>query len=166
MQPRTRLAWWAASAHCQDMLSFSFTITPKYFSPGLLSVPVLSSSACIDNWDCHNPCAGPFTWPRWTSGIYRPNLSILSRSLWQPFPPAWLPHHGAWSHQQTCWGCAGILWPCHPIRIVLKTDLWRLHSSLLSTWTLRHWPQLFKCDLPVNSSFREWFICQTHISPV
>lgn len=61
MQPRTLLAYSAVSAHCQDMLSFSSTITPKYFSPGLLSVPVFLP-ACTDTWDCHNPHAGSFTW--------------------------------------------------------------------------------------------------------
>jgi len=29
MQPRIRLAFWAASAHCQVMLSFSSTSTPQ-----------------------------------------------------------------------------------------------------------------------------------------
>ena len=37
MQPRIRLPFWAASAHCQLMLSFSSTSTPKSFSSGLLS---------------------------------------------------------------------------------------------------------------------------------
>jgi len=36
MQPRIQLAFWAASAHCRLMLSFSSTSTPKSFS-GLLS---------------------------------------------------------------------------------------------------------------------------------
>jgi len=37
MKPRIRLAFWAASAHCRLMLSFSSTSTPKSFSSGLLS---------------------------------------------------------------------------------------------------------------------------------
>ncbi|KAK4829642.1 hypothetical protein QYF61_005935 [Mycteria americana] len=43
MQPRIRLAFWAASAHCQVMLSFSSTNTPKSFSSGLPSIPSLPS---------------------------------------------------------------------------------------------------------------------------
>ena len=37
MQPRARLAFWAANAHCWLTLSFSPTSTPKSFSSGLLS---------------------------------------------------------------------------------------------------------------------------------
>jgi len=45
MQPRTRLAFWAASAHCQITSSFSSIRTPKSFSTGLLSIPS-SPSPC------------------------------------------------------------------------------------------------------------------------
>ena len=43
MQPVVQLAFWAASAHCHLMLSFSFTSTPKSFSSGLLSTHSLPS---------------------------------------------------------------------------------------------------------------------------
>jgi len=36
MQPRVRVAFWAASAHCRLLLSFPPTSTPKSFSSGLL----------------------------------------------------------------------------------------------------------------------------------
>ena len=39
MQPRIRLAFWAASTHCWVILSFLSTNTLKYFSLGLLSIP-------------------------------------------------------------------------------------------------------------------------------
>jgi len=38
MQCRIQLAFWAASAHCWVMLSFSSSSTPKAFSSGLLSI--------------------------------------------------------------------------------------------------------------------------------
>jgi len=38
MKPRIWLAFWAVSAHCQVMLSFRSTSTPKSFSSGLLSI--------------------------------------------------------------------------------------------------------------------------------
>ena len=38
MQPRTHLAFWAASAHCQLMSSFLSISTPKPFSSGLLLI--------------------------------------------------------------------------------------------------------------------------------
>ena len=43
MQPRIRLAFWAASARCQLMLNFSSTSTHKSFSSGLLSSHSLPS---------------------------------------------------------------------------------------------------------------------------
>ncbi|KAK4812205.1 hypothetical protein QYF61_009097 [Mycteria americana] len=43
LQPRIRLAFWAADAHCWVMLSFSSTSTPKSFSLGLLSIHSLPS---------------------------------------------------------------------------------------------------------------------------
>lgn len=38
MQPRIQLAFWAGSAHCQLMPSFSSTSTPSSFSSGLFSI--------------------------------------------------------------------------------------------------------------------------------
>ena len=42
-QPRTRVAFWAASTHCQVTLSFLSINTPKSFSSGLLSIHSLPS---------------------------------------------------------------------------------------------------------------------------
>ena len=39
MQSSVQLAFWAVSAHCWLMPSFSSTSTPKSFSAGLLSIP-------------------------------------------------------------------------------------------------------------------------------
>jgi len=61
MQPGAWLAFWAASAHCQVMDSFSSPSTPKSFSTGLPSIP--SPPACMDTRGCSNPGAGPCTWP-------------------------------------------------------------------------------------------------------
>lgn len=41
IQPRILLVFWAGSAQCQFMVSFSSAITPKSFSAGLLSVTPL-----------------------------------------------------------------------------------------------------------------------------
>ncbi|KAK4812348.1 hypothetical protein QYF61_017125 [Mycteria americana] len=61
MQPRIRLAFWAVSAHCWLMSSFSPISTPKSFSAGLLSIT--SSPTCIETEDCPDPGVEPCTWP-------------------------------------------------------------------------------------------------------
>jgi len=43
IQPRIQLAFWAVNAHCQVMLSFLSTNSPKSFFAGLLSILSLPS---------------------------------------------------------------------------------------------------------------------------
>ena len=66
VQPRVRVAFWAASTHCRLMSSFSSTTTPRSFPPqGVLSVLSLPS-LCL--------CLG-LPWPRcW--GRDNPTLSL------------------------------------------------------------------------------------------
>ncbi|KAK4822069.1 hypothetical protein QYF61_009330 [Mycteria americana] len=77
MQPRTRLAFWAASTHCRLMSSFSSTGTPKSFSAGLLSIPS-SPSLCRT---LHLPLLDLM---RFTQA----HFSSLSRSLWMTSRPS------------------------------------------------------------------------------
>lgn len=65
LQPRTRLAFWALSAHCQVTLSISSTNSPKAFFPRLL--PTILCPACTCAWDYHRPGSGHCTWLYWTS---------------------------------------------------------------------------------------------------
>ena len=48
-QPRTRLAFWAASAHCWLTLSFSPTSTPKSSPQGCSPAALCPACACV--WD-------------------------------------------------------------------------------------------------------------------
>lgn len=47
-----------------------------------------------------------------------------------------------------------------------STNPWEQHSSLISTWTLNHGPQLFECDHPTNLLSSKWSICQICAIPV
>jgi len=51
MQPRARLACWAASAHCWVLLSFSPANSPKAFSSGLLCFSYTLCKYCHVGWD-------------------------------------------------------------------------------------------------------------------
>ncbi|KAK4824175.1 LOW QUALITY PROTEIN: hypothetical protein QYF61_011472, partial [Mycteria americana] len=53
LQPRIRLALWAASAHCRLMSSFSSISTPKAFSAGCSRSH--HPPACIETEDCPDP---------------------------------------------------------------------------------------------------------------
>jgi len=61
MQLRVRLAFWAVSAHCWAVLSFSSTSTPCPSRQGCSHT--ILCPACICAWDCPNPGAGTCTWP-------------------------------------------------------------------------------------------------------
>lgn len=40
------------------------------------------------------------------------------------------------------------------------------HSSLISTWTMSHWPQLFECDQSASSLSIAWSTYLIHVCPV
>ena len=68
MQPRIQLAFWAASARCRLMSSYSST---KSFSSGLLLIP--SSPACQTFWGC----------------IHSVPLSMSFMKVWNSIGPVW-----------------------------------------------------------------------------
>jgi len=81
MQPRVRLAFLAASAHCQLMLSFLSTSTAKSFSSGLLSIhslPSLYLCLGLPQPMCLTLHVTMLNFMRFA----RAHLSSLSRSLW------------------------------------------------------------------------------------
>jgi len=86
MQPRVWLAFWAASAHCRVMLSFSSTSTPKSFSSGLLSVhPAPSLYLCLGlPW----PVCRTLHLVFWTSWVWHRLTSQACRG-----PSRWISFH-------------------------------------------------------------------------
>jgi len=92
---RLWLAFWAASARGQPMLSCSSTSTPQVLL--LRATWATLRPACTCVWDWHNPRAEPCTSPCWTScGSHRPTSpACQGPSEWYPFPPACQPHHTA-----------------------------------------------------------------------
>jgi len=81
MQPRIRLACWAASTHCWVMLRFWLTNTSMFFSSGVLSIYSLPSLyLCLRlPWPmCSTLCLVLLNFMRFTQA----HLSSLSRSLW------------------------------------------------------------------------------------
>ena len=107
---RILLAFWATSAHCWVMLSFSSTRTPKSFSTGLHSWS--SSPSLYTYLDCSNPSATACTWPRCTS-----LGSHGSRSIWMAFLPSVIS--------------------TAPLSLVSCTNLLRVHSISLSTLLIK-----------------------------
>lgn len=73
MQPRTALAFWAASAHCWPISSPPSTSTPKSFRAGLLSI--CSSPASVDTRVCPIPGAAP------ALGLIKPHESTMGPLL-------------------------------------------------------------------------------------
>ena len=94
MQPRTQLAFWAASAHCHLMLSFLSTNTPKSFFSGLLSIrslPSLSLCSGLPRPMGRTLHLALLNFTRFT----RAHLLRLSRSLWMaslPSSVSTIPH--------------------------------------------------------------------------
>ncbi|KAK4831169.1 hypothetical protein QYF61_015639 [Mycteria americana] len=87
MQPRIRLAFWAAHAHYQVMLSFSSTNTPKSFSSGLLSIhslPSLYLCLGLPRPMCRTLHLALLNFMRFTWS----HSSSLSRSLWMASFPS------------------------------------------------------------------------------
>lgn len=80
MQLRMRLAFWAASAHCRIMSSFSSTRTPKSFL--LILSPSLGSYLGLP-W----PSTFHFDLLNFRRFLWA-YLSSLSRSLWMPSSPS------------------------------------------------------------------------------
>ena len=105
MQPRVWLFFWAASAHCWFVLSFSSTNTLSV-SPLDCSKCILHS-ACISARDCSDPCEYLCTWPSWSSrDSHRPtSVACQGPSGCHPFSLLCWPHHRNWCHPQTCWRC-------------------------------------------------------------
>lgn len=56
LQPRTCLAFWAVSAHCQDMLSFLSTNNPKSFSSWPLLILTCPACVLLGVPPTHPPC--------------------------------------------------------------------------------------------------------------
>lgn len=126
--------------------------------------------AFICSWDC--PAAGPGTWCYWNSwGWHRPTWQVEQDACGcHPSPPACGVHHTARLCQPTCWGRPSSHWPYCWQRSstapVPNPTPWEFHLSLISTWTLTHWPQFFECNHPANSIRAELSTCQIHVYPV
>ena len=90
LQPKTQLAFRAASAHCRLTSSFSFTSTPNSFSAGLLSIH--SSSTLCWYWGlpqprCRTLHMALFNFRRFAQA----HSSSLPRSLWVAALPSTAP---------------------------------------------------------------------------
>ena len=93
MQHRIQFAFWAASAHCQLMLSFSSINIPKSFSSGLLSShsqPNLYLCLSVPQSRCRTLHLALLNFMR----LAWAHFLSLSRSLgYHPFPLACQLHH-------------------------------------------------------------------------
>lgn len=78
MLPRTRLAFWSASAHCLLMCSFSFTSSPRL--SGLLSIP--SFLSFIYTRSCPDQCIPPCIWP---CSTWQHSCELTSQACPHPF---------------------------------------------------------------------------------
>lgn len=102
-------------------------------------------------------------------GLHGPT-SGLSRSLWVEFLPfsiCW-PCHVAWWCWQTCWGRTRSHHLCHQQRCLsIPVAAPEEHYlSLVSTWILSCWLQLFKGWSFSQFLITEWSIHQVHVFPV
>jgi len=87
MQPKTQLAFWAASTHCRVLLSSSSTMTPKSSSSGLLSIhslPSLYLRLGLPRPMCRTLHLALLNLLRFAQA----HLSSLSRSLWMVSRPS------------------------------------------------------------------------------
>ena len=170
MQPRLWLAFWAARVHCRLVYSLPPTSSLRSFSTGLFSS--LTTPACIASGGCHDPGARPCTWIYSTSCCLPgpPVQTSLGLCEWHSVSQVCQSHHKVWCHLQTCWGYSQF--HCQYVTDenvkapapVLTPE--RHHLSLMSIWTLRHWPPLFRYvfitieqsthQIHILSIWREW----------
>ena len=147
MQPRIRLAFWAARVHCWLMSSFPSTM--GCLDPGVKS--------CIWIW-----------WNSWCSPGPTAQ-TCLGLSGWHPIPLVYWSHTISWCQQQTCWRCTRSYCQCHYEDIKESASAMiaeRHHSSPISIQTLSHWPLLsglYPADSSLSTGQSTHHI---HFSPV